>query len=89
MPVSAAAPNTQTGDDGAAGCGGGYVKGTQQESDVTPTVQNFGYSGGVQKYEVKASGTYRLEVWGHREDKQEVMGHGWHMEDMVDMQKVR
>ena len=64
LSVSAAAPNTQTGDDGAAGCGGGYVKGTQQESDVTPTAQNFGYSGGVQKYEVKASGTYRLEVWG-------------------------
>ena len=63
LSVSAAAPNTQTGDDGAAGCGGGYVKGTQQESDVTPTAQNFGYSGGVQKYEVKASGTYRLEVW--------------------------
>lgn len=64
MPVSAAAPNTQTGDDGAAGCGGGYVKGTQQESDVTPTAQSFGYIGGAQKYEVKASGTYRLEVWG-------------------------
>mgnify|MGYP005889178251 FL=1 len=64
LSVSAAAPNTQTGEDGAAGCGGGYVKGTQQESDVTPTAQNFGYSGGAQKYEVKASGTYRLEVWG-------------------------
>ena len=64
LSVSAAAPNTQTGDDGAAGCGGGYVKGTQQESDVTPTAQDFGYIGGAQKYEVKASGTYRLEVWG-------------------------
>ena len=62
--VSAAAPDTQTGDNGAAGCGGGYVKGTQQESDVTPTAQSFGYIGGAQKYEIVASGTYRLEVWG-------------------------
>lgn len=60
----AANPTTQTGENGTAGCGAGYEKGTQQESDVVPSAQNFGYIGGVQKYTVTASGTYRLEVWG-------------------------